>query len=217
MKKFKKAYKKDYSKPTFKQVKKIVKKEIANEVETKLLTQNTSTTFNSIGTSWVELECTGLSQGDTQGTRDGNQITLKGLRLTGVLVGGQSNLATDDNRNFVRIVVALWDSKSATPLQTNGCTSSALLSDKVATGTGLIKKYYDKIHLLPVAGRDSTGYIPSMKYIKKFFKFNRKINYQSTVAGSAQNKLIISMISDSGAVSNPGFVQGDITTYFDDA
>lgn len=200
-----------------KAVKNIVKSEISKAVETKFTTANTSTSFASISTNWSEVDLTNIGQGVTATTRVGQEIDLRGVRINGVMVGGQTNVALDDNRNIVRIVLALWDTKTATPCQTNGVTLSALLNNKVPSGTGLIKKYMDRIITLNSPGRDSTGYMPAQRYIKIYKRLARKIKYSTTAGTTAQTKLVLSMLSDSVAVPNPGFVSGDLSVYFDDA
>lgn len=199
-----------------KKVKKYVKKAIISKAEHKISSSTLITNFNSVGNAWVELDTTILTQGVPQSQRIGNSINVTSLGLRGVLVGGQANVATDDNRNVLRMVVAIWDGRTATPLATNGATISSILRKDLATGNGLIKILCDRTFVLTSPGRDSTGYMPYQKYIKFYKKIMRKIDYTTTVNTTSQRKIIISMITDSAAVPHPGFVTGTWQLNFTD-
>jgi len=126
-----------------------------------------------------------------------------------VLVGGQSNVAADDKRNVFRLVLAWWDCKSNTPLQTNGATLGGSIEHGQASALGLISVVYDKMYSLASPGRDSTGYLPPTKLINLHKKLSGKINYTGNGVGTANRHLILSMISDSGIIPSPGFVTGE--------
>lgn len=198
-------------------VKRYVRKAIAKNQENKYSNLNLTSTFSSVGNTWVETDLTAISQGTGVSNRIGHQVKTKAFYIRGTLVGGQSNLATDDNRNTFRIVLALWDSTVATPLASNGADLSSYIARQSTVGRGLIKKYMDKVIELPTQGRDSTGYLPAIRQIRKFIKCPAFIRYYGSVAGNDNRKLILSMISDSGAVSHPGFTQGQYTLFYEDA
>lgn len=178
------------------------------------LTDNTYG-WPSISSNWGEIEITQLSQGAASTQRIGNQIKLRGFYMKGTLLGGQVNGALDDNYNVVRIVVGLYDSSSTTPLTASSVVMSGAITPE--TVKGLIKKYVDKTVILRSAGRDSTGYLPAAAEVKKFVKCHPTIVYSGTGATTAQRKLIVSMLSDSSASPNPGFVNGYRALWFEDA
>lgn len=199
-------------------VKRYVQKAIHRDTENKFGNLNLTANFSSVGSAWVEYEVTNIPQGSVISQRTGNQIRLRGYYVGGTIVGGQSNLASDDNRNTLRIVIALWDSSNATPLTTNGADLNSLIAKETSAGKGLVKKYVDTIIELRSPGRDSTGYLPAMRYFKKFLKLhNTLIRYSGAGSTTAQRKLIISMVSDSLVISHPGFTQGRHTLYYEDA
>lgn len=198
-------------------VKAFVKKAIAKNIENKFRTEQATTNFSSIGNAWVEVDLTDMAQGGGIGQRIGNEIKLKAFSLRGTLVGGQNNLATDDNRNTVRIVLALWDASSVTPLQTNGAGLNTYIGKRTNVSKGLLKKYIDKIIELPTAGRDSTGYLPAMKMVKMFVKLNSFVKYYGSASTADNKKLILSIITDSALVSHPGFTNGYHTMFYEDA
>lgn len=198
-------------------VKQYVNKAIAKQVETKFVNNTLPTAFSSIGNTWVEQDMTAIAQGAGIAQRNGHEVKITGFNLRGTLVGGQSNLATDDNRNTVRIILATWDASSAGPLAANGATIDSYISKNTTVSRGLIKKHIDKIIELPTAGRDSTGYLPAIKLVKFFKKLRTFIRYYGSASTNDNKKLILSMISDSAAVSNPGFTQGYYSVFFEDA
>jgi len=176
--------------------------------ETKLVEIALSGTFSSISNSWTELELTNIAQGIADYQRIGDHITSRYFSLQGTLVGGQSNLATDDNRNVVRIVLAWWDGRSTTPCASN----SVVINDRIAlddtTGIGLMKILYDRTLTLNSPGRDSTGYMPAQRFVKFSRRLLRRVPYTGSNGQTGNRKLILSIISDSLVASNPGFVMG---------
>lgn len=199
-------------------VKRYVRRQVNKNVENKFKLADMTTNFSSVGSAnWTELELNTIATGTAISERVGNEVKLMGFALDGTIVGGQSNLASDDNRNTFRIVLALWDATNAVPLATNGANLSSLITSRTVAGKGLIRKFIDKTFNLPSPGRDSTGYMPSMKRIHIFKKLYRIIKYYGSATTNGNNKLILSMISDSALVSHPGFVNGRWSLYFQDA
>lgn len=182
-----------------------VNKRIINKSEEKLALIVPPT---SVGTTWNESELTVIAQGSAQTNRVGDSFTVTKVGMYGVIAGGQSNLAADDNRNVVRIVVAEWDGRSATPLATNGANMSDLIQSDETAGAGLVRLLYDKYIVLNSPGRDSTGYMPVQKAIRWNKKLQKVIKYASATQTTANTRIIISMISDSLVVPSPGFIYG---------
>lgn len=216
----KRSFKRNY-KNVSPSVKKYVQKAIAKNVETKFVNNTliaSPTDYRSIGNTWLETDLTNIAQGTGIAQRIGHEIKLKGFNYRGTLVGGQSNLATDDNRNTVRIVLGIWDATSSTPLTSNGATIDSYIAKDTTVSKGLVKKLYDSVIELQTPGRDSTGYLPAMKQLRKFIKLNKHfIRYYGSGSTNDNHKLILSMITDSAAPSHPGFVNGYVTVFFEDA
>lgn len=179
--------------------------------------QQPLTNFGSINTSWREYDLSNITQGTDLAYRIGRRIRITGVSIRGVIVGGQANLGTDDSRNVVRIVLALWDSSTNSPCTTNTVGLEDMINKRTPEGKGLFRKYVDKYLPLTSPGRDSVGYMPAQRSINIFKKMNVDVTYDSSVSTTANRRVILSMISDSTLVTNPGFVTGFYTVFFEDA
>lgn len=210
-------YSKKYTRRVSRPIKRYVRRAINSGVESKLNNTVLATAFSSCGSTWNEVELTDIAQGTGQNQRIGNHITACGFTIDGVLVGGQTNLVTDDNRNTMRIILAIWDATTATPCADNSISLSSYLSRDRIVGNGLIQKLFDKVIVLRTPGADSTGYLPAVQHIKRYIRFYRKLYYAGSSSTSCGRKIILSILSDSGAVPNPGFTSGFCNMYFKDA
>lgn len=188
---------------------------------TELKAQNTilPAGFNSIGNTWAETDLlASLSQGDDIGQRNGRRVYVRAVELRGVLAGAQSNLATDDAYNNVRIVVARYTggAGSLTPLGSSG--GAILFSTALVPGYGqnCQRVYYDKIHTLQSAGRDSVGYVACAKSISIKLKTPMLATFNGVGASTNLDHLVVSCISDSTLAPNPGFILYGCTLYFTD-
>jgi len=123
-------------------------------------------------------------------------------------VGGQSNLVTDDARNVVRLIVAKVIKGGAfAPSVTSILTPYVFPT--------LVKVYHDSQLELHSTAPDSTGYMPAQKHVKLNIRLNELITYAGqNAADSAAYDIIMYMVSDSAAASNPGFVTGYSNTHF---
>ena len=157
-----------------------VNKAIVSKAEHKynLFAMATFLSSSGIGTSWTENTYV-PAQGAGLSDRIGNKISITELSFSAVLVGGQSNLATDDNRNWFRLVMGIWKNSASgaasshTPLYSNSYPAH-LPIDKQTQPTLLIK-CYDKTIVLNSPGRDSTGYMPAQKSISCTYKFSKPV------------------------------------------
>lgn len=175
------------------------------------------TNYTSIGNAWIETDLTDIDEGDDLNARTGRMIQLSSFTLRGSFVGAQNGGVTDDAYNTVRIVLALWDSTTNTPLATNGAIIDTIIQKERAFGKGLVKVYYDKTFMLNTPGVDGDGYLPAVKQISIFKKLgDKKIKYCSADGATAEQKLILSIISDSSAIVNPGFVHGRMNLRYED-
>lgn len=192
VKKFRRVYKKRSTKVS-PRVKRFVRKAIRRTAEIKRVSLSPTTTFSSIGASWVETDLTDITQGVLVSNRIGNEVTLTGLHLNATLVGGQVNSVTDDSRNIIRMVIALWEGNAGqTPLATAGATINSDIRADATTGNGLIRKYVDKVIELKSPGVDSSGYMPAVFHVKKFLRLRSKIKYMSATSSTAQRRLVVS-------------------------
>lgn len=176
--------------------------------------------FSSVGTTWTELTWLPIS-GTTGPSKIGNKISITSIGFKGTLVGGQANLALDDNRNWVRIVLAFWKNPSTTgaslhtPLNLNSFPSGMSI-DKTTQPTMLFK-CCDKQILLTSPGRDSTGYIPPQRMVSYFHKFRKPVTITWDALTQIPDKQwFMSMVTDSTAAPSPGFVTGYLTVRWSD-
>lgn len=215
-----KIYKVKKAKKPEKQIatKQYVKRVIARNIENKLRVDSMAVAFGSVGNSWTELSPL-PAQGETLYTRIGNRIKIKSFEFTGVLVGGQVNGVADDAYNVLRCYIAIWDGTSATPLATNGASMNAYIATSNPEGKGLLRTLYDKTITLPCNGLDSTGYVPKPRIFKyrKYFKNGLNVEFRDTTDDLPDKRFVVSMITDSTAVPNPGFVTGYYKMEFEDA
>lgn len=199
-------------KKTKQSVKAIVKNQLTALSETKMKNGSSlSTDFSSISSEWINIPLTNISLGTDFYQRIGAKILLKSIEFKGVLVGGANESAFDDPYNVVRIVLSRWDGEAVTPFSTLSGHSINNPINRTITGIpGMKSKYYDKYIAMNVSSTEKgagDGYAPSARVIsfKKTFKKGIPITYGTT---STSDKFFLSMISDSIAVPNPGFVTG---------
>ena len=191
-----------------------VNKAIVAQAEKKMNAFELNATFSSIGTTWVEHSWL-PPFGSTSAARVGNKIAITELSFQGVLVGGQANLALDDNRNWVRIVLGIWKNPSSTGLSTHTVlyTNSFPTSLQIdyQTQPTLTHKLFDRTFTLTSPGKDSTGYLPPQRFVTYTHHFRKPIVVTFDALSSIPDKQwFLSMVSDSSAVPSPGFVSGDL-------
>lgn len=170
-------------------------------------------TFPAVSSSWSIYEPTNaIRQGTDHYSRLGRGVMIDRIHVKGVIVGGQSNLATDDQRNVVRLVVAITDGSF-----TSGSLSGIGLTVPItnANVTGLLKKLTDVEIPLTSTARDSTGYMPAQRAISLMVNVGTAVEYNDSIGGfSPFPRINIFVISDSLIPPNPGFVSGFIQTQF---
>lgn len=204
-------------------VKRFVSKKLDSTVEDKFNIINmTAGGLNSIPSTWVEVSGCNPGQGTAKNQRIGTKIRIKSIEMKAVLSAGANGLITDDNYNVFRIVIARYSGQTATPL----ATASVGLNDPIkkdwsnARGT-LITKYMDRYIPLTVTSTEKgagDGYAPGLKTVKFFKRFrNFVVQYNDDTINYPSSRLILSFISDSAAVTNPGFVAGYCVVRYEDA
>lgn len=175
--------------------------------------------FNSVGSTWVESDLLStLAQGDDIGQRNGRRIFVRGLEIRGVIAGAQSNIATDDAYNNMRIVVARYTGTagSLAPLGSSG--GGVTLASPVIPGYGqnCLQVLYDKTHVLQAPGRDSVGYVATAKAISIKLRLNVLCTFQGTGAVTNNDHIVVSCISDSVLAPNPGWTYYSAALHFTD-
>lgn len=184
------------------------------DFEQKFITNPMTTAFSSVSTTTTFIDLTALiGAGTDYYNRIGRQVTLSRLQISGLLVGGQVNLATDDAYNSFRITVASGNvGMTWTPYGLTQVLSADLVP-------GLDRVLYDHVFSLSAPARDSTGYMKALKRIEINLDLPKIVTHFQTAAAGSQNgnTVYLVMVSDSVAVPNPGFVDGSWVLRFIDA
>jgi hypothetical protein len=179
--------------------------------ETKYLVGSLNSDFSSVSTTSIPVELTtSIDEGDDFSNRDGRKIFFDSLLLQGTLVGGQSNVVTDDAYNLFRIIVYENAGTAAPP----AIGVTAFLTPEITASMGKI--FYDGLVMLHTPGLNSTGYIPAVKLVSVTIPIKKYIRYATTTGIGSPNGIYLVMVSDSSAVSHPGFVAGTYVIKFQD-
>jgi hypothetical protein len=173
--------------------------------------------FNSVGTTPIGYDVTGaVVLGQDYINRIGRLISLQRLFISGQLVGGQSNSATDDNRNVFRILVAICD--IGTTFTSAVFTVNGTVDPR--TMPGLRRVLYDRMFSLNSPGRDSAagGYMPATRMVRVALRVRDRVTYTigAGVGLNSNEGIYIWMVSDSAAVPHPGFESGSYGITFTD-
>jgi len=188
--------------------------DIPAEVGGKELKQlvTSAATWSSVGSAASVIgSVVEIGGGTAYNERVGRNVTLHDLRLTLTLLGGQSNLATDDGYNTFRVVVFQAETGFSTNFALATQFTPAILN-------GLIRVFFDKTYVLQPPGLDTVGYMPASKMLTAVIPLGIKHTYVSANSnGSAPYRIFLGMVSDSVAVSNPGIqsTSSIVTTYTD--
>jgi hypothetical protein len=165
-----------------------------------------SAAFGSISDEWIIQDCSYLQAGTDLVRRLGRKVRITGFGLQGLLVGGQSNLETDDAYNNVRLVIFIGTTSMA-----SGDWSSLSISNHIVPGqTGVTRVLFDRTYALKVHAPDSTGYVPACKAFNLHIPVTVNVLYNTDAQAYASGSLSLyfALVSDSSAVSNPGFTSG---------
>lgn len=186
----------------------VVERVLWQNAEKKKTVEDLTTNFASVSNNWSESCITAIAQGDATTQRDGDSITIKSIKIEGIVTGA-------DVYNYMRLYLAIWDGRSATPLTTNGAGAASDITSTVTAGAGLKRCLMDRYLYFNQLydGGGTNGHV--INYYKRFKK-GLKINYTSNVATTGNIKIILGAITDSIAVPNPGFIVGRIVVKFMD-
>jgi len=156
--------------------------------------------------------CSSIVEGDDFNNRTGREIDLYHFQLFGQLIGGQSNVALDDQRNCCRIMLV----EAQTGLTTfPGFGLVSPFDPRVFAGCTRV--LFDQMFSLISPGRDTTGYMPAgyMVHIQQSLK--QKIHFTGASTGVDSGLTVyLLMISDSSTVPSPGFVNGSFQVMWHD-
>jgi len=196
-----------------------VRSMIKSHVENKSVHRSLVTSFPSINSSWLEVDMGYVPQGTTFYQRIGSSLKMLDITIEGTLCQGSAQSALDDSYNVVRVVLGLYLGGDTTPLANFPALFNAPVTSTWYTNGRLLKKYYDEYIPLEVtclerAGGD--GYCPGLKKFKVSVPLNVTITY-GTDSTNANKVLIMSVISDSSAVVNPGFIAGYSIMNYEDS
>lgn len=172
-------------------VAKIAKKVVYKQAENKYFDTLTGVSYTDVG---IMIDLSLVPQGDTDITRDGDQLYATSLQIRGYLT-------VADNTNVARVIVFRWKCDSV-PLNDN------ILDTTYKGSVNYVNSGYhhdgrsdfvvlsDKTYNMQLGtNRSQMRY-----YLNK--KLNHKINYNAgTTAG--RNKIYMFVISDSAAIAHP--------------
>lgn len=172
-------------------------------------------TGTSIGTTPAILDIGDrIIEGTDVDDRVGREIYVDKLEFRATLIGGQSNLATDDKYNVFRLAV-LAGTPGTMPLAIASNFSNSYFMDPRGMG-GLDVVLFDRSFTLASPGRDSTGYMPPIKEIVIDVPVRRKLKYLGPTGSPSFRELYLVAVSDSSAAPNPGFANGFMTIHYHD-
>lgn len=168
------------------------------------------TSAASISSTWMEIDVSAITRGTEVTQRIGRTIRCIGFDMNSVISTGANQTAADDAFNVVRVVLGVYTAGSTTPLTDAGAGLNNYISALSYTRGRLVRLLWDQLVPLQVACLERAGgdgYTPCLKTVSTRIKFGQLISW-----GSADDypnfRVILSFISDSSAVVNPGFVAG---------
>lgn len=177
----------------------IVQKVIEGNLESRML--NTQLSSIGVSTTGTSTYLTPVDQGDTQNSRQGNQIRLTGMH-------GKMILTAGDSTNVVRTILYI-------PKVSSSSISGVGVNDFVDLDQYTVLQ--DRLHTLSTSG---SSQVKSFTISKKFNKGARKgiLVQFSGPTGSSQtvkNAMKLYYVSDSGAAVHPT-LDANIRVYFKD-
>lgn len=214
-----KSYRKLYRVPRV--VKKYIAKKIDANIEDQELPTNLQTVFSSIGSIWTERPLFSVNSGASEDSRTGGKLKIKSIEMDGIIACGASETLADDPYNVMRIVLGLYRGTVLTPLTTAGATIDSAITPYLNTGGNMIAKYMDRYIPLTITSTEKgggDGYTPGLYHFKykKVWKKGIIIDCQGSGQTPYNKMMVLSLISDSTAIPNPGFIRGYMRCTFED-
>lgn len=170
-----------------------VRKVLNKSSEKKYLNYVNSSTVDNTGA--LILKLSEVSQGDTDTTRDGDQMTIRSLQFN-------MSFAIADTTNYVRVIFFQWLQNTQMGLP----TASNILLD-VVTAPWLSPYSHDYRYNFRILGDHLIrldSQVP-LVYKKMFFKrfARRKVQYVGASSTAYTNGIFALVVSDSSAVPHP--------------
>lgn len=205
---YKRYYKRrPYGKPS-KNFSKKVNKVVMKQSEKKYW--DVATTAVSVDITGSITDLTSIAQGDTDQTRDGDQLYLRSIK-------GKAQIQVADTTNIVRFIIFQWY------MDTNVVGSAPTVSQilqSVGTAIGPMSGYnhdgrynfrilYDRTCFLDTTDKVQCGL---QWYINKGLR--RKMQFHGGATGG-KNKIYLLLLSDSGAATHPSVAYYNRTAYSD--
>lgn len=218
-----KVYRRRATKKVSRAVKRYVSKKLDDNTEDKFNIINmTAGGLTSIPSTWVEVAGCNPGQGTAKNQRVGTKIRIKSIEVNAVLAAGANQVVTDDAYNVMRIVIGKYATQTATPLATAGISiNDPIKKDWNNARSTLIQKYCDRYVPLMVTSTEKgagDGYAPQLKKFKFYKRFrNFVVTYNDDTINYPSSRLLLGFISDSAAVTNPGFICGYTIVRYEDA
>lgn len=215
--------KKPLSAPAVKVVKKIIDRKLDTNIEDKRLELSLVSNLGSVSSAWTELDpISSITQTVAEGGRVGRAIRVKSIEIKGVLANASSQIATDDGYNVMRLCICQWQTTQVSPMAYASVGMNNKL-DTVNMGRGQLEKVYlDRYIPLNVASTEKgagDGYCPMTKLFTWYKRFKKPllVKWSDDNATYPNHRIIISCLSDSSAITHPGFVAGYIYIRYEDA
>lgn len=152
----------------------------------------------------------GVTQGDSDTTRDGDTLTLKSMRFSATIAGA-------DTYNRFRIILFRWNANNATaPVVGDLLMNSAgslvdVLIPTVIDGKSQFHIIHDRTYVTTTAGKSSLGVLKTF-YGKKLGAKN--IQFEGG-ANTGYKHVYMLTVSDSGAASHPIIYFSNLLRYTD--
>lgn len=168
---------------------------------------DTSVTSTPVSASGTVLDLTPIPQGDTDQSRDGDQLTLRSIQ-------GRFQFIAADATNICRIIIFQWF------IDTTVSGVSPLVDQVIQTISNPLASYnhdgrynfrilYDRTFSM-----DTTDDLTASGRIYIYKGLRRKVQYHGGVTGG-KNKIYILYISDSGAITHPSLTYYTRVTFSD--
>jgi len=179
--------------------------------ELKYIELDLHTTFSSVSTTGTQMELLStIVQGTQFYQRIGSRIHVQFVQLCYTIVGGQSDLGTDDEYNTVALRLILTPG-ATTP------TIPAVTSCITAQSTKSIRIYFSYEFKMQSYARNDTGYMPAVRHGEHRVPINTSFEW-SQDAGDVYPllRIYLQMITDSAVSSNPGIEVGKVAIFYTD-
>ncbi len=177
-------------------VKALVVRQIRRMQEKKSVKTYTTLAASS---AWAVADMSGLSQGDTNSTREGNYVKPLALYIKGILTYA-------DNFNGIRLVVTQTKTRGHTVAVGDAPTFGAVDQQWMTPfNRQLYTVMYDKVHFVQADTGATGGGLSFEKIIKMYLTGWKAIKYDGATTTAVNSGIHIWVCSDSAAAPHPSF------------